>query len=481
MLRRKSAEQNGVDTGREQKREVKTSSPGQPPRWWFQGVSRYAWIVLIVSALGWLFDTMDQHLFTLVRIPSLTEIMQPHVPPDKLDGAVKSVGGQLTAVFLLGWATGGFLFGVIGDRIGRTKTMIITILMYSAFTGLNALVQTPWQYAICRFLTAMGVGGEFAAGAALVAEVWPERSRPMALGLLQALSAVGNMTAAVITYVLASYSWRWVFVVGAIPALLVVWIRRSIKEPERWKHAKEAAERGGVGTELGSIKALFSTKKLARHTVAGVLLGTAGVGGVWGVGFFLPDLIGSVMRPIYEASAQFASLGSAERTAAINAAVQAFKSKVFFVQQVGAFIGMFGYAALSQKIGRKPALVIVLSLAFLSVQAAFWGVRDATSAYLLAFPLGVFCLAPFSAYAVYFPELYPTRLRTTGVGFCYNSARILAAGAPFVLGALAAKFADPADPTMGLRQAATLVAFVYFVGFAGLLFAPETKGKPLPE
>lgn len=455
---------------------------GNPtPRWWFQGVSGYAWMVLVVCALGWLFDTMDQHLFTLVRPQSLTELMKPHVPADQLDGAVKQVGGQLTAVFLLGWAAGGFLFGVIGDKLGRTRTMVLTILTYSLFTGLNALVHTPWQYAACRFLTAMGVGGEFAAGAALVAEVWPNRSRPMALGFLQALSAVGNMSAAIITLVLSAVSWRWVFVVGAIPALLVVWIRRSVKEPEKWTHARNLAREGGVGTELGSIRALFSTKTLARNTIAGVLLGTAGVGGVWGVGFFFPDLLGSVMKPILERSPEFSALGESERQTAIKVAIQALKSKVFFVQQVGAFIGMFGYAALSQRIGRKPALLLTLILAFTAVQAAFWGVRDPTSAYLLAFPLGIFCLAPFSAYAVYFPELYPTRLRATGVGFCYNSARILAAAAPFVLGALANRFADPLDETVGFRQAATIVAFIYFVGFAGLLFAPETKGKPLPE
>jgi MFS family permease len=438
-------------------------------------------MVLIVCALGWLFDTMDQHLFTLVRVPSVTELLKPHVPPDELDSAVKAVGGQLTAVFLLGWAAGGFLFGVIGDRLGRTRTMMLTILTYSAFTGLNALVQTPWQYAVCRFLTAAGVGGEFAAGTALVAEVWPERSRPMALGFLQALSAFGNMTAAVITLLLSAQSWRWVFVIGAVPALLVAWIRASIKEPQRWEQAKEAAKEGGLGKELGSIKALFSTKTLTRNTIAGVLLGTAGVGGAWGVGFFLPDLLGTVMGPIYAKSPAILAMDPGRQQAAVASAVQAIKSKVFFVQQIGAFFGMFGYAALSEKIGRKAALGLVFGLAFAAVQGAFWGVRDEMSAYLLAFPLGMFSLAPFSAYAVYFPELYPTRLRATGVGFCYNCARILAAFAPFALGALAYRFADPVDQSLGFRQAATLVAFVYFVGFAGLLFSPETRGKPLPE
>src|SRR5437016_4779694 len=156
---------------------------------WFQGVPRYAWIVLLIAALGWMLDCTDQHLFNLVRPPSVTELLTGHVPAGQLDATAKEVGSQLTAVFLIGWAAGGFLFGMIGDRLGRTRTMMLTILTYAAFTGLNALVRNPFEYGLCRFLTAMGVGGEFAAGASLVAEVWPDRSRPMALGTLQALSS----------------------------------------------------------------------------------------------------------------------------------------------------------------------------------------------------------------------------------------------------------------------------------------------------
>jgi MFS family permease len=156
-------------------------------------------------------------------------------------------------------------------------------------------------------------------------------------------------------------------------------------------------------------------------------------------------------------------------------------SKAFFVQNIGAFIGMIGYAAISERVGRKPALAGVFVLAFGAVQVAFWSLNSVAGAYALSFVVGVFCLAPFSAYAVYFPELYPTRLRATGVGFCYNCARILAAAAPFTLGKLAKEFADAGDPAIGLRKAATVIAFVYFVGVVGLMLAPETKGKPLPE
>ena len=438
---------------------------------WWQGVPRYAWIVFIIAALGWLFDAMDQNLFSLLRQPSLTDILShTGISGDVLDKAVKQVGGNITAIFLLGWAAGGLFFGVVGDKLGRSKTMVVTILIYASFTGLTGLAQNSFQYSVCRFLTALGVGGEFAAGASLVAEVWPERSRPMALGMLQALSAVGNMTAGLITWVLAGLSWRWGYLVGAAPALVVVWIRASVKEPEMWKEARDNAL-ADSSKKVGSIAALFEDPILRRNTIAGALIATAGVGGLWGVGFFLPDLTGTVMKqavvhlPKPQASTQ----------------LQTWRSQVFMVQQLGAFFGMFSYAALSVRTGRKPALYLFLALAWASIVATFWGVTSLPTAFGFAFLLGFCALAPFSAFAVYFPELYPTRLRATGVGFCYNCARILAASAPFMLGHLAAAFHSNSDPVHGFRVAASIVSCVYVLGFVGLFMAPETHGKPLPE
>lgn len=429
------------------------------PRWW-QGVPRYAWTVLAVSALGWLFDTMDQNLFNQVRNSSLKDLLGPTAP----DAAIKWWSGTLTSVFLIGWAVGGFVFGALGDRLGRARTMAITVLIYAGFTGLNGLVHDPVWYAVCRFFTALGVGGEFAAGAALVAEVFPARARPMALGLLQALSAVGNMFAALITLSLSetgSGYWRYAFFVGAFPAVLVFFIRRVVQEPDTWREAKAQAVAHNL--DIGSITGLFRDPTLARRTIAGTLLAVAGVGGLWGVGFWLPDLL----------SYAFPGLKGPE--------LVRLKSYVGLCQQAGAFVGMMGYAAVSERIGRKPALLGALILAFLSVQAAFRFIHDGPSAFLLAFVMGVCALAPFAAYSLYFPELFPTRLRTTGVGFCYNCARLVAAAAPFALGQLAAKYASPTDPSIGLRTAASIVACIYLVGFVGLALAPETRGKPLPE
>lgn len=451
-------------------------------RYWFQGVPRYAWVVLAVAALGWLFDTMDQNLFNLVRQSSVTELLAPHYSaPALLNAAAKEQGAILTAIFLLGWATGGFIFGILGDRLGRTRTMIITICIYALFTGLNAFVHTFWQYAACRFLTALGVGGEFAAGTALVAEIWPARSRPMALGALQASSAIGNIMAGLITLVLSASSWRIAYAVGAAPALLVLWIRSAVREPEKWQEARDAAVREDKPQELGNILSLWREPILRRNTIAGVLLALAGVGGLWGVGFFLPDLVQTALKPVVLKWPEIMALHGVEQDKAVKALLNAYKSKASIVQNVGAFFGMFSYAALSQKTGRKPALFLFFVLAFLAVQATFHFLHDMTSAYLLAFPLGFCALAPFSAYAVYFPELYPTRLRATGIGFCYNCARFFAALAPFALGSLAKTYASATDESAGLRTAASIIAFIYVFGFVGLMLAPETKGKPLPE
>jgi hypothetical protein len=216
---------------------------------------------------------------------------------------------------------------------------------------------------------------------------------------------------------------------------------------------------------------MFSNPVLRRNTIAGVLLATAGVGGLWGVGFFLPDLIGEVLKP----NVAHLSEGAGK------AQIAQWKSISFICQNIGAFFGMLTYAALSERVGRKPALGLFLVLAWISIVGTFWGMRDFATACGLAFLMGYCALAPFSAFAVYFPELFPTRLRATGVGFCYNCARLLAATAPFALGSLAKEFANPADPTFGFRMAATVVSSIYLTGFIGLAMAPETRGKPLPD
>jgi MFS family permease len=442
------------------------------PLKWYQGLERYCWVVLVISALGWLFDTMDQNLFTMVRGPSLKEMLHPHPaqPTLSADEAkaladdVRFKGGVVTSIFLIGWATGGFIFGILGDRLGRTKTMIITILIYAIFTGGSGLANNWMLYSFMRFMTGLGVGGEWAAGAALVAETFPHRSRPMALGFLQALSSVGNMMAALIWMGLSqlhmdNMNWRVAYFVGAAPALLVLWIRRSVKEPEQWVQAKEHAT---MGKELGKIGELFTHPALRKNLIAAVLLGTAGVGALWGVGFFSTDLV----------------RGELDRGGVKPETRETIVSWMFLLQNLGSFFGIYSFALFTERFNRRKAFFTSFVLAWASVLVFFWSVAGSGAsakwlALCLAPVMGYFSLGPFSGYTIYFPELFPTRLRTTGCGFAYNAARVLAAGAPFAIGYLGKKW--------GYAPAASIVVCVYIFGFIGTWLGPETKGKPLPE
>jgi MFS family permease len=448
----------------------------EKPQKWYQGIDRYCWIVLTVAALGWLFDTMDQNLYNLVRQASLEDLLRPHsgelTPQEKKDlsAHAKDVGGWINAAFLIGWAVGGFAFGILGDRMGRTKTMITTILIYAVFTGLSGLAQSWPVYMGARFLTGLGVGGEWAAGASLVAETFPARSRPMALGFLQALSAIGNMLASAINFgIHGDIRWRWVYFIGIVPAFLVVWIQKGVKEPEAWLKARE---RASLGREMGSIAQIFGHPVLRRNTIAGILMAIAGQATLWGIAFFSTDVVRE----------QLIRNGSTPEHAG------RLKDVMFFIQNFGSFLGIYVFALLAERFNRRKAFLGSFAAAWISVLAFFWGVSLAGTsvsavAPALAFVMGFCTLMPFSGYTMYFPELYPTRLRATGCGFLYNAARVFAAAAPIALGRLSAvltrTYSD--SPQKAYPIAATIVSSIYLLGFVGTAMAPETKGKPLPE
>ena len=413
---------------------------------WYRGLTKYHWFVLIVCWMGWFFDTMDQQLFILARSPAMTELLGPGVAQED----VKMFSGLATMILMLGWATGGIVFGILGDRWGRAKTMVLAILFYSMFTGLSAFSVTWIDFSIYRFLTGMGVGGTFGAAVSFVAEVMPARSRPYALGFLQALAAVGNMTAACVSFAIPPGTlvhgisgWRLMFVVGIVPAILVLLVMRRIKEPESWVRAKEAEARGKVehkGHGMGSVRELFGDRRWRRNVLVGIVLGLAGIMGLWGIGFWLPELV----RDVVKTDADW------------------YVSLAMLLFNGSAAVGTYLFAALMGWVGRRPAFALMFIIAIGTV---------------------------FGGYCIYFPELFPTRLRATGVGFCYNTARYVAATAPFTLGLLTTVYIDW-HPTLlsslgsvdsPFRYAALTVAAVFVAGLLVLPFAPETKDKPLPE
>ena len=455
------------------------SDAGRGP--WYAEMNRYHWFVLIVAALGWLFDCLDQQLFNLARKPAMESLLA-NAGAAADPKAVDFYGGLSTCIFLAGWATGGLIFGVIGDRFGRAKTMMITILIYSLCTGLSALSWGFWDFAFYRFLTGLGVGGEFAVGVALVAEVMPERARPYALGLLQALSAVGNFGAALIGIglglaqqsfengLIAGWEpWRWKFVIGALPAILALVIRAGLKEPERWQEMRRQAAQTGVA--LGGYRSLFADRRWRRHAIVGMLLACAGVIGLWGIGFFAIDLQRSVLKKTFEAQGLTGSDLAGRLTI--------WSGVASMMIQIGSFTGMMLAARICQKLGRRAFFAIFFVAAMVTTMIVFRYLDDISDFWWMLPMMGFAQLSLFAGYAIYFPELFPTRLRSTGTSFCYNVGRFVAASGPFLLGQLSSTvFSGSPEP---MRPAGLVMCLIFLLGLAVLPFAPETKGRPLPE
>lgn len=422
---------------------------------WTSGLTPYHYLVLVVACLGWSFDTMDQWLFVFAKQHAIRELLGPNATA----GDVGKYSNIATAALMIGWATGGLLFGMIGDRLGRTRTMAITILLYALFTGLSALSQTWQQFAIFRFLTGLGVGGEFAAGAALVAETFPTHSRAVALGLVQATSALGNVAAGLINlgFAQAQIGWRPLFAVGILPALLVVVIFAFVREPDAWQEARAKAKRGEGG--VGSIPGLFAVSWIRRNTLVGVALASVGVIGFWGISVWTPELLRSVLNP--------------NADPALKSAVETRISLAGMAQNLGSFFGALWFAYIAERLGRRGAFLIAMIACGIVLPGAFFLTSGFLSALVLFFLMGAVLLYFLSGFAIYFPELFPTRLRSTGTGFCYNVARFVTAGALFISAPMVAKY--------GLTKTVLGVSSVFLIGLLILPFAPETKGKPLPE
>jgi len=477
---------------------VETVTGTRPRTGWatLKELNRYQWFVFAVAAIAWMADCLDQQLFNLARVMSLTDLNGgASADPD----TVKLWATRATSIFLIGWATGGLVFGMYGDRIGRVRTLTYTILLYSIFTGLSAASVGPIDYCLYRFLTGLGVGGVFAAAVALLAETMPTAARPYTLGLMQALSAFGNCTAAGLFIALGLLeldghldglksvglsAWRVLFLIGLAPALLVIFIQRRLKEPESWQLAKQAAT-DGTGKKLGSYAELFSGGWVTKHALLGMMLAFVGVVGLWGIGFFAVDLQQGIFNPTYKSEA--ASRGLEGKAAADYIAGERiiWAGMTSFAINVGAFLGMSTFSWLAVRIGRKPTFALTFIAAAGSVALVFTQMKTRTDVIWMNVVMGFCLLALFGGYAVYLPELFPTRLRATGTSFCYNDGRFIAASGPLVLGVLTtdvfAYAKTPETPDLPFRYAGLAMCSVFVLGLVVLPFLPETKDKPLPE
>lgn len=435
----------------------------------FKELTWYHWMVFIFAALGWLFDCMGQRIFVLSREPALRELLGIGVS----DAAIKNWVGNSTFVLMIGWATGGILFGMMSDRVGRVKTMIATLLAYSIFSGLTGLARTEYEFLIYRFLGGLGIGGMFGSATTLLAESMPARVRPVALGFMQALSSFGNMTGSLLStwiqpglanFYLGYSGWRWIFLAGAAPAVLAIPIAFILKEPEAWKQAKLIAKENKDDTSkrVGKVSDLFKEKKWRKNTLVGIALGLAGMAGLWGIGFFSPELISTALK------------GESQKV------IDIIRGYGTALQDVGSFLGMITFTFVATYFGRKKAFFWAYILCLATTIFVFNNLKSGTDAYWMLPLMGFAQLSVFGGFSIYFPELFPTRLRGTGVGFCYNTVRYLAAVFPLMLMGLNQILLNQgiAEP---FRKSATILSFVFMLGLAALIWAPETKDKPLPE
>lgn len=424
---------------------------------WTKGVTRYQWLVLFVAWLGWVFDAMDATIYAIVLHPALHELLQAGATGGEVTSEqIGWYGGIVFSVFLIGWAIGGIGFGMAADYFGRTKTLIATILIYAVFTGLAALAQEWWHLAIYRFLTALGVGGEWAAGAAIVAETWPEEKRSRAAGILQSAWAFGFFLAAGCNLLLKDSGWRMLFLIGILPALVALLVRRWVKEPERWVQAHEREPQTARTSWLHLVE-LFQPS-LRRDTLIGSALAFVAVFGVWGATNWAPTLV--------HAMPDLQELDSARLTEKVSYAIMALNA--------GALFGYLGFGPLAERFGRRPVFALMCLGGLILLPATYFVPHSYAEVLLLLPALGFFTNGIFSGFPIYLPELYPTRLRATGAGFCFNAGRILASAAPFVTGWLVTMLGS-------FNNAASTIALIYVLGLAILPFATETKGRPLPE
>jgi MFS family permease len=487
---------------------------------WYKELTGYQWFVFIVCCLAWDMDCMDQQLFNLARRPAMQELVakveaaDPRLPAlrkqletkltepptDKVvmaaqqDADIGQAAGIATSIFMIGWAVGGIGFGVMGDRVGRVKTLMLTILLYAIFTGLSAFSRSTLDFYIYRFLTGLGVGGVFAAAVTLLAESMPDRSRTLMIGLFQASSALGNCAAAGISigFGWAVYNdwfadqtllgffdmtpWRLMFLVGIVPGLLVVLIQIWLKEPQKWLEQKAS----GI-VKTGSYAELLGDERYRSRAVFGLILALAGVIGLWGIGFFSFDLLSYVMNPRYANAATELGLTGKDADRYVVWERSLWSGITSLLQNGGAFLGIFMFSYASILAGRRPTFAVFFVLAGAMTAIVFLYIDSFSQIFWMIPLMGFFQLALFGGYAIYFPELFPTRLRSTGTSFCYNVGRLVSASGPLLLGLLTSHVFQAYPFPYPLRYAGVAMCSVFALGLIALPFLPETKGKPLPE
>jgi MFS family permease len=430
---------------------------------WLHGITRYQWMIFFVTWAGWALDVVDFTLFALVLRTALGELMGSQASL----ADIGRVGGILGMTGLLGWAVGGFVFGMVADHFGRVRTLALSIIIYSVFTAAQGFAQTPLQLGVFRFIAGLGTGAELMVGIPLVAEAFAKENRAKIAGIMMTGGAVGTLIAGFLYGILAPYGWRIVFFAGILPALLLVFFRKGLVEPDRFTEMQErraAAVAAGPGSEAQSdlvgitVTKLFGPK-LIYNTMVGLMFAVGSLLAIWTSNIWLPT-IQSLML---------------EKEGIKGAEAVPYVARGMMLFGLGGIGGYAAFGFIADRIGRKPT-VVLYSLG--TVAAGLWlylGLSTWTYYPLLLPVFGFFVFGVFSGHAIYLPELFPTHVRATAVAFCNGTGRIITSFGPLVAGLLVSQFGG------NFNLATAVITCFALLSVVAMFLGRETKGDDLPE
>jgi MFS family permease len=433
---------------------------------WYRSLNREQWGVLVASNLGWLFDGFEIYALFLTVGFALHQLL------DAAEYAqIPRYAGYILATTVFGWATGGVIGGIIADYIGRKRTMILAILAYSLTTGLSALAWDWVSFAVLRFLVGVAIGSEWATGASIVSELWPDHARGKGGGLLQCGAGLGGILASGVWLAIGGVgpnAWRWMYLVGVLPALVTLWIRRGIPESPRWEAARErrraahALRRSGAALDGENVALtrftvvdLFADGAVRRPLIGSFLMMLSVTFAFWGVGTFIPTYVGSVAAKSGLSAPQWSALAG-------------------LVTSLCGVVGFVSLGFLADVIGRKPTAMLFYAMCLVLTPVVYLWAQDIRVLLLCVGVFGFFSLGIWAWAPIWLPELFPTRMRATAVAFSFNAPRFISCIGPLIAGTLIVSLG-------GYGPAATIVGLFFVLGLVAAPFLPETNGKPLPE
>jgi len=432
---------------------------------WYRSLNRSQWNTLLATNLGWLFDGYELYALILTIGVALHQL---------LDASqyvrIPAYAGFIIATTLLGWGVGGMIGGILADYIGRKRTMMLAILAYSLMTGLSAVAWSWESFAVLRFIVGVAIGSEWATGTSITAELWPDKARGKGAGLMQCGLGIGFFLASFIWLfvgALGPEAWRYMFLLGILPALLTLWIRTSIEESQAWERVdaqrREARARKETGAALSAheqaltrftIADLFAEPETRQRIILAFLMSLTTTLAWWGISSWVPPYIASVAVKANLPGPQWASYAG-------------------MAYNFGAILGYISLGFLADRFGRKPVVMFYFAASLLMTPVLFLWTTDLNLLLVAAAVNAFFTLGQYSWMPVWLPELFPTRSRATGIAFSFNAPRFIAFLGPLFAGTLIVQFG-------GFSRAALIISCIYVLGFCVAPFLPETKGQPLP-